>query len=149
MTVSLTPALSPRARGIRSALRATFTVRHAANSVQPAPPRLRLAIGAGVGAAGIQAPEQAFDRGVVERLAAAAIGRERLGEKHRERLGRGKDPLAMRGQHRFSPLQELRAGEEVEECVRIALPDMARPRSCCRDLGSWLGCMWAGSSGGR
>ena len=51
---------------------------------------------------------------------AGAIGAHCPGQKHGQRFGRGKYPLAMLGYRRFDTPQQLWIGEPLEESMSIA-----------------------------
>jgi hypothetical protein len=113
--------------------------------------RTRLAVGAGVRVAGLEARDQPLDHSGIDRLLAAPIRRQDLGDEHRQRLGRRIQPLAVLGQHRLDPLQQLGAGQQVEHGGGIGVAGVAAhalllPR--CRALASlhvgWLlGWLWS------
>ena len=86
---------------------------------------------------------EALDRGVVDHLAATAVGRERLGHEHRQRLGRGKPPLTMRGQQGHDLVKQFRPRQQVEETARIGVAGVikdALPQGgvLVRMHGGWL-----------
>ena len=56
-----------------------------------------------------------LDQVVVERLVAAAVRRQRLGEEHRQHLCRRELALAVLGQASLNPIEQLRPGQQVEK----------------------------------
>src|SRR5450759_3705055 len=64
------------------------------------------------------------DRRVVHRLLARTIGTERLRQKHREGLGRWKQPFPMSRQQRLDLVQQFRPRQQIEERIRIAIASM-------------------------
>jgi len=58
-----------------------------------------------------QTADDPLEHSVIDRLPAAAIGRERLRQKHRQRLCRREQPLAMRRQQLLDAVKQLRTGQ--------------------------------------
>jgi hypothetical protein len=86
--------------------------------------RPRFAVRPGVGLAGLRAADQPIDRGLIDRLLTAAVGREVLHHEHRQRLHRRIPPLAVRRQQRLDLIEQLWAGQQIEHRARIRMPRM-------------------------
>ncbi len=78
------------------------------------------AIGPGMRAAWRQTARQPLHRRVVHRLLAGSIGVECLRQKHRQCLGRRKQPLPMLGQQRLDFVEQVRPGQQIEKRMSVA-----------------------------
>ena len=87
--------------------------------------RTRLAVGARVRAARLQAGDRTLDHGRIDRLLTAPIRPHVLGDEQRQRFGGRIQPLAVLGQGRLDPLQQLGASQQVEHCGGVGTAGMA------------------------
>jgi len=81
----------------------------------------RLTIAAGVALAPRQIVGHPVERFGIDGFLARAVRRQRLGAEHRQHLHRWKQAVAMGWGQRLGALQQLRAGQQVEENVSIGL----------------------------
>lgn len=79
----------------------------------------RLAVAPGIGTAGLHSAHHLLDHGVANHPPATAVRRQHLSEKHRQRLRRQKQPLAVIWQQRLYLIQQLRTGQQTEHRVGI------------------------------
>ena len=75
---------------------------------------------------------QALDRRLVNRLLTGSIRAQRLGQKHRQRLGRREQPFAMRQQHRLDFVEQFRPRQQIEKAIGIAVTDLGANLSLLR-----------------